>query len=405
MKGAAELSILPVKNILRRKGQSGMTAFIAAVSVFTFVVILGVLQTFQQGMQLTAARLGADIIVLPGRGNQSAYHTILTGEPQNTYMDEAVMDTLTSVDGIAQMTAQFFTQSLEESCCSLGAELRVVGYDRESDFILAPWFETQDMSLPPSNQMICGSQVPSFLGDATILLGQRFTVAGRLYETGSGMDQTMFIDMDTARNLATQNLYLKEYWQGRDVNTLISSVLIKAKPGRDLSELVDQINRLGLEVTATATDTVISATRAQILTIRNLVWMLWFVILLLSVLALWARFHALVRSRRREIGLLRAMGHTSREVFFMILGETWLLAAGGGTLGSVLGAFAAKPAISYVQRMMHLSVGAWSLSGAARWAMGGVLLSMLLGLVGAYFPCRKSAALEPIDAINRGGLD
>lgn len=391
--------------MLRRKGQSTMTALITAISIFTFVVILGVFETFQQGLALTDARLGADVMVLPNNGGAPiAYHTIFTGEPQNVYMDESIMQDLAKIDGIAAMTPQFFTQTLDESCCSVGAELRLVGYDSQTDFILAPWFEEQHQQALSESQIIAGSSAPSFLGGTVILLGHPFQIAGTLYETGSGMDQTLFVDIDLARQLAAQRPQLQEYWQGRDPATLISSVMIKAEDGVSPTELAQAIQDSGLDVTATATDTVIQSTRTQVSSIGKIVWLLWGVILLLSVLALWGRFYALARDRRREIGLLRALGSTPGRVFSLILSEALLLAAIGGVIGSLAGAFAAAPIISVLQDLLSLTSGAWSLGRALIWAGMGVLLSLILGALAAFFPCRSNAALEPIAAINRGGL-
>ncbi|MEG3007658.1 MAG: FtsX-like permease family protein, partial [Oscillospiraceae bacterium] len=163
--------------------------------------------------------------------------------------------------------------------------------------------------------------------------------------------------------------------------------------------------KLGLDMTATATDTVISSTRNQFQSVQKIVWALWLVILFLSVLALWGRFDGLVRDRRREIGLMRAMGTTKCEVFWIILSETWTLSAIGGLIGSIIGIFVAKPMVLYVQELMNLTVGQWSISKAILAAITGFFLSLLLGLLSSIVPCLKSAKMEPMSAINRGGLD
>jgi len=400
--------MIPIKNILRRKGQSFMTMLITAICAFSFVMVLGVFGTFQQGMELTADRLGADIIVLPGRTSQNAQQAIFTGEPQNVYMNESVMDELASIEGIAQMSPQFFTQTLDADCCSVGEELRLVGYDQQSDFILKPWMMQEEMDVLAPDELICGGTVPSLIaetGQNIIILGELFHVTGRLYETGSGMDRTLFVDIDTARDLASRSDVLKEYFEGKDTSHLISSVMVKAVEGYDLEAIVTAINKSDLDVKASATDALIRSTRSQVLSTSQIVWVMWFVILILSMLALWGRFHALVRDRRREIGLLRAMGTTSGKVFLLTLAETWLLAAAGGVTGSLLAVFLTKPAISAVQEMLNLSSGAWSFGSALVWGLCGIGLSLVLGLVSAFFPCRKSASLEPMTAINRGGVD
>lgn len=86
--------------------------------------------------------------------------------------------------------------------------MRLVGYDPETDFILAPWFASQKESSLADDEMLIGAAVQAWLGGRTRLFGQDFTVVGQLESTGSGMDETTFINIATARRLAANSEFL-----------------------------------------------------------------------------------------------------------------------------------------------------------------------------------------------------
>ena len=52
-------------NIVRRKNQSVLTVLITMMTVFIFVLVLGVFITMEQGLRLSRERLGADVVILP----------------------------------------------------------------------------------------------------------------------------------------------------------------------------------------------------------------------------------------------------------------------------------------------------------------------------------------------------
>lgn len=124
------------KNIIRRKNQSLLTIGITAITVFTFVLIFGVYVTTGQGLKASTDRLGADAIVVPPDANLSGYSLLFTSNPENKYMDAGIMDEVARLDGVSNVTPQFFSQTLSGGCCDFGREMRLVGFDPESDFVV-----------------------------------------------------------------------------------------------------------------------------------------------------------------------------------------------------------------------------------------------------------------------------
>lgn len=97
-----------------------------------------------------------------------------------------------------------------------------------------------------------------------------------------------------------------------------------------------------------------------------------------------------VRERRREIGLIKAIGGTSRQVGALFLLEAAAYAFLGGTLGVILGAFM----IAIFSRLIGLNA---TLDFAT--AIPVLLAATALGMGFGVFPALKAAGMQPVDAL------
>ncbi|MDP3825587.1 MAG: FtsX-like permease family protein, partial [Polaromonas sp.] len=97
-----------------------------------------------------------------------------------------------------------------------------------------------------------------------------------------------------------------------------------------------------------------------------------------------------VTERTREIGLRLAIGALEREVLLQFLIEAVVLAALGGLIGIVLatGASVALAAVMDVPYLFNPAVNLLSF-----------LFSAGIGVLFGYFPARRAARMDPIDAL------
>ena len=98
-----------------------------------------------------------------------------------------------------------------------------------------------------------------------------------------------------------------------------------------------------------------------------------------------------VAERTAEIGLLRAVGASRRQVMGCFLAEAILLSGAGGALGLVAGALGVR-----------VLVGIWPALPAAppTWAVvAAVVTSLAVGAVFGWLPARRAAALDPVLAL------
>jgi putative ABC transport system permease protein len=97
-----------------------------------------------------------------------------------------------------------------------------------------------------------------------------------------------------------------------------------------------------------------------------------------------------VTERTREIGIRLAIGALGHEVLLQFLVEAVVLAALGGVIGIVLALVVSVAVASAVNIPFAFEVQVNVLS---------FLFSALIGVVFGYFPARRAAALNPIDAL------
>lgn len=390
-------------NVIRRKSTSLFTAFITLLTILIFVLVFSIFSIVQSGLKLSSERLGADIIVLPNESDFSSSTALFTGSPKAIYMDKTIESKVQSIKGVEKTTPQFFTNTIDSKCCGVNEKLRIVGIDKTSDFILKPWFEKNSIHPLKDNEIIIGNNIDVPLGNKTSLLSHIFSVVGTLYSTGSGMDDTIFMNIDKARLLANKN-FSSNLWKESTPENLISSVFIKTKEGIDIEDIVKEINNKNLGVKATSTSSSITSVKNQMTSISVVILFLCISLLLISSLALIGRFNALAKDRKKEIGFLRALGIQRIGILKLVITEASIISGVSGIIGSIIGAILVNPFLYILKDALIFPKGNWSLSTAIINIVIGTLASLLLGFLASIYPAWKSSKQSPKDAITEGDI-
>jgi putative ABC transport system permease protein len=99
-----------------------------------------------------------------------------------------------------------------------------------------------------------------------------------------------------------------------------------------------------------------------------------------------------VSERTREIGLRKALGAKRRDIMSQVLTESVTLSLTGGVVGILLGALFARGLAAVTPLPATLEL--WSV-------MLGVMITALVGLFFGWYPARRAAMLDPIEALRR----
>ena len=394
-------------NIARRRSQSVLTVTITLLTVLVFVMVLGVFQTVNQGLALSRERLGADAVLVPKYSSVEADDLLFTAIPSNIYMPMEVVEQAKELEGAEAMTAQFYCQTLALGCCEPGEEVRIIGYDSSTDFILKPYLDEASQSSINQEQLIVGSNFEDqeLVGSNYMILGRVFKVVSMLQPTGTGMDSTIFMDWRTAQDLCLENEVLRENWTKKDPHDCISVIMVKFAEGTDPQAFVRQVEESGMPAKCLLTGETISSLQSQLEVTMRVMFALWAASLLIAVLSLVGRFNALAKERKKEIGLLRAIGLNKGQVFGLIIGETCTMALMGGLLGSAIALICMDPVIELLKDAFKLSPSVWNTSLALLCGGAGVALALVLGFAAAVSPAWKSASMDPQTAITQGEVN
>ena len=394
-------------NIARRRTQSVLTVTITMLTVLVFVMVLGVFQTVNQGLALSRERLGADAILIPKYSSAKGDDLLFTAMPENIYMPIETVEQAKELEGIAAMTPQFYCQTLALSCCEPGEEARIIGYDSATDFILKPYLDEANQNGITSEQLIVGRNFEDddLVGYNYLVLGRIFKVTGMLQSTGTGMDSTIFMDWHTAQDMCLESEVLRQDWTDKDPHDYISVIMIKFADGVDPEAFVKQVEKSGMEAKCLLTGDTISSLQSQLEVTMQVMFALWLASLLIAVLSLVGRFNALAKERKKEIGLLRAIGLKKGQVFSLIIGETCTMALMGGVLGSAIALLCMNPVIEMLKDAFKLSPSVWTTPLALLCGGAGVLLALVLGFAAAVSPAWKSASMDPQTAITQGEVN
>lgn len=394
-------------NIARRRTQSALTVTITALTVLVFVMVMGIFQTVNQGLALSRERLGADAILMPKYSNAKGDDLLFTAMPENIYMPIEVVEQAKQLKGVAAMSPQFYCQTLALGCCDPGEEARIIGYDPETDFILKPYLDEEHKNGINQEQVIVGNayEDEDLVGMNYMILGRIFKVVAALQPTGTGMDSTFFMDWRTAQDMCLESEVLRQDWTKRDPHDYISVIMIKFEEGVDPEAFVRQVEESGMEAKCLLTGETISSLQSQLEVTMQVMFALWAASLLIAVLSLVGRFNALAKERKKEIGLLRAIGLKKGQVFGLIIGETCTMALMGGVLGSGIALICMDPVIEILKNAFKLSPSVWTTSLALLCGAAGVVLAVALGFAAAVSPAWKSTSMDPQAAITQGEVN
>jgi putative ABC transport system permease protein len=117
-------------------------------------------------------------------------------------------------------------------------------------------------------------------------------------------------------------------------------------------------------------------------------------------------FAIAVTERRAEIGTLRALGTTRRQVIELFLMESVMFGLVGSSLGIAFGCLIANGLTRYIGDVMlahyGIALGAHGLKLGLSLLVTAILLGTVTSILAAIIPARNAARVDPIQALQRG---
>ncbi len=386
------------RNLKRKLTRTSLLfAIVAVVSCTLFSATL-FLKSINNALKLGTYRLGADLLVVPENAETKARSALLSGEPTQFLMDKSILDRVRAVEGVKSATPQLFIKPTSFTCC-FNVDVFLVAFDPETDFTVRPWLEKHLNRKLDMHEIITGREIPVIVGDNIPFFGTTFQVAGTMEPTGMDFfDRSAFMSLEAAYKMAEDSASkaVQKIEIGRDkISTVLVQVTEEMSPDRVAIRIEHDIPG----IRALVSDTVISTVRKQLSGLIHAIVIisviLWTIVLLIMAFA----FYMIVNERRREIGILRAMGANRLHIASIILSEAALLSAAGGAVGIATGftlLMSFKNLLLHYLKLPYLFPSSLELIILTA---GALSFSLITGLLSAFLPTLSVIRTEPYEAI------
>ena len=128
--------------------------------------------------------------------------------------------------------------------------------------------------------------------------------------------------------------------------------------------------------------------------------------LFIGMFIIYNTFQIAVIQRRSEIGILRALGATRRQIRTLFLGESVVAGLVGSILGLLAGIAIARGMTGYIGSLLGEIFGiaqrAGEISTNPRLMTFAVVLGVITSVVAAVIPARSAARVDPVQALQKG---
>jgi putative ABC transport system permease protein len=399
------LGSLALQNLGRRKARTLL--LLAAVAVCSGAIFTGavLMRSIETSMAVGFTRLGADMLVIPAGTLTNITAALLTAEPTDLTLDASELPRLERLKGVRRAAPQLIFRT-DASGYGRGELIDLIAFDPRRDITVQPWLE-QHLDRPlREGDVIVGGRREEPLGSELLLFGRPLTVYGKLGKTAVGTHERglfiTFATLDELRDIMRQICGTKAPLEPNK----LSGVLLELAPGATTQQVRFAALANFPDIKVVAGESMLTSIRHGLVALLNGVLGLMVIMFVSTALMVSVLFSAIITERRRELGLLKAIGARSGQIIGMLLTEAALATALGGVMGCVLGVLLMRiyehSLVYYLDRMgipfVWLSTAAVGLI-----ALACILLASLIGIAGALYPAWRASRQEPYDLIRSEG--
>ena len=388
---------IALRNLLRRPLRTIILVAALSLMVAALVFALSFVMRVNASIQLTSERLGADLLIVPAGSRGAAEDILVENRARSFSMDRSFIDKIRKVDGIDKVSYQTYLVTLTGMCCSV-PESMVVAFNQETDFIVTPWLKNKLGRKLQRGEAIVGSESAYNISLGLVnvegkLFGNVFRMVGVLDKTGSGLDTAVFISDDNINDIIQNS-------KADIKRDHISVIFAKIKKGANAYTIMSEIENSIIEVDVVMRKDIGKSLLNTLGDISKIFYLTMVLATALSLFLVWAIFTAIANERKREVGIMRALGAKERHILRLFLFEVLAL----GTVGSIAGIIAGSAlslvlakSFSILKNLpVELGMGSRTIIAAA-----GLLFGTGICALGALSPIRRLKKLEPLFVIKQ----
>ena len=385
------------KDTLRRRRRVLYTALGVAIGVAAVVAVLTVARSGEQRIYSEIDKYGPNMTVMPAINDVDLklgdlrLGSLAVGEnyiaedklPEiRQIADGAIRNALDIQDNgdIATIAPKLYMNTIVK-----GTSIMVVGFNPEQERLIKSWWEMSVGRYPEEqNEAILGTRASSILGvdpgDSIAINGQDVTIVGILGETGSQDDYQIFAPLKTV-----QQAFGKE--------GLISSMDIRALCSAcPVESIADSINKTIPGVRAVAVRQIAETEMNLVGKINRFMLALAGITLVVGGFGVVNTMMASVHERIKDIGIMKAVGASRKQIVSMFIYEAIAVGVVGGIIGYIAGTL-----LSYV--LGPLIFDGLTVSYAPQYLLPALGLAVLVTIVASVYPALRASHIRVADSL------
>lgn len=393
-----ELIRLAARAIVSHRLRSVLSMIGIAIGITSVILLTSLGEGTRRYMIEQFSQFGTNIIAInPGKVDTGGIPGIFGGSTHKLTLDDA--EALRKIPGVEDVVPFSFGMARVETE-GRGRSVFVYGVTPEMDDVWRWrvrigrfWPEgdprqgfQQAVLGPKLKREIFGSQ--NALGKFVKIAGSRFRVVGVMESKGQMMgfdlDDAAFIPVTTAMRIFNQDE--------------LQEIDLTFAHGRQPDDMAEAIRRVFIERHGGKDDVTITTQAAMLETFGNIMNIITMAVgaiggvsLLVGAIGILTMMWIAVGERTNEIGLIRSIGATRRQVELVFLTEAAVLALLGGVLGISIGLG--------ICALLRAAVPGLPVHTPMVFVVAAIAVSFATGVVSGVMPARRAARLDPVEAL------
>jgi putative ABC transport system permease protein len=386
------------RSIRERKLRSGLTAMGIIIGIAAIIALMSIGSGTQQYINDQFKAFGANRIIITTRISTTAGPP--TGGGQS--LSQKDVDTTLRIRGVSvaipiylkSMSVTYKTENRPISIYGLNSQEAQTFFSDVSSFKI-----DSGRFIRPGDKysLVLGALAAkqSFstelhVRDKVIIANKSFEIVGIMQETGSSQDDNMYImPLATLRDIV-------------GVKDTVSIIFAQASDGFNVDDVASSIQTRFDQLYGEKSITVLSTVQLaeQITAITGTLTLVLSgiagIALVVAGIGIANTMYMSTLERTKEIGIMKAIGATNRNILEIFLTEAAMIGLIGGILGLMFGV-----AMSYGIGILLASLGTSSFKTLVTpdLAVMGVGFAIAVGVISGFLPSRSAAKKNPIEAL------
>lgn len=383
------LTKLVVRNITRRRGRFVFTLLGITIGIASFVTFLSMGGNLKKEIYRETAALGAHLLVIPKGSCGFEQLSILTGDQMPTNITSKEVSAISAIKGL---TAVPF---LAQKTAINNKPLAVNGIEPEATKLFkgfqidtGAYFTAPD-ELGAVVGAAAAKQFELKPGSIITVRGEQMPVKGILTATGGRDDFTLFLAMPVAQRL----------FKSVDLVSYVAVKVDDLNRSDSYAEKIKETVSLGVVSDKQMLKSVLGIVGSVNITLQ----MIAAVSVLAAAFGIINTMMTATYERKREIGILQALGATQRTIFSLFMLESSFYGIIGGVTGVITGLLISTLAAPLISdnTLTNVVKGSGNTSTIDPVMIAGtVLFSTLVAVAAGLYPAWRAARLAPVEAIS-----